>query len=709
MSHVASAVIVEERAPAEKTRIHYRPDIDGMRGTAAILGVGFHARMPGFEGAFVGLDMFFVVSGFVIANLLLGEYQRTGGIRWMGFYARRVRRLIPGKAVMIVGVLVLSSFLLAPTGAQQETAKSAAAEALFVSNLYFMQSDDISYFNHQPGTGVLLQMWSLSVEEQFYLAMPLLILLAVGAARVLRLDVRRLLLPTTLLLAVASCALAVALAEEHPREAYYLTPSRAYEFLLGVALALITSRIAVRATFRAVMGVAGAVLLAYTVWRPLPHEAYPEYWALVPCLATALLIWGGTGGMTAVSKLLAAKPLVALGLVSYGWYLWHWPLLVLAESVNLAPPPVWVRAVLAYGAGLLLATLSYFFVEKRFYSRSGTERTKLTWGSGRVVVAGVTTMVVLAGFGGIGLAVAKLQAGSDRWTEVAAELGDTPKLPAYCLDGEEPIQQRPVTCRLNDWEPTRGTVVLWGDSSAWMYIPALEAAAEGHDVNLVAFNMGGCPPFDPGRRRGAACTQGNARAMHLIEKWQRRGHGLRVVLGADWETYRGADPIPLLDARGANDDHLGYVEAMTPLFNEGAPQLFRELRQLGVGVDLLGPLPEMERIVPLCTTGARPFSCDLPRSRVDTSFGDTWQWLRQQATVLGDETRIIDVTGEFCDRRVCHAQVDGVLTYFDDRHFSATFARRLAPYLEPSVEDAEEGDDPGTAPARPAVAAVTGG
>jgi peptidoglycan/LPS O-acetylase OafA/YrhL len=281
-----SLVKSARNASSPASRGEYRPDIDGIRGSAAIMVMGFHAKVPGFEGGYIGLDLFFVVSGYVITGLLMHEFTKTGGVKWGAFYARRARRLIPAKATMIIGVLVLSYFFLTPTGVagetgpQQETARSAAAAAGFVSNFFFLgatNAGDVDYFAHQPGTGVLLHTWSLSVEEQFYLALPLCILLAWLVARVLRQPLVRMLLVTTVVLGVASAWLAIALSDTNPDAAYYLPITRAFEFLIGVALALVVRKVRAAEDLREVMGLAGVAIIAFVLWKPMPVEGYPSY------------------------------------------------------------------------------------------------------------------------------------------------------------------------------------------------------------------------------------------------------------------------------------------------------------------------------------------------------------------------------------------------------------------------------------------------
>ncbi len=668
----------------QATRSKYRPDIDGIRGAAAIMVMGYHADVPGFTGAYIGLDLFFVVSGFVITNLLLHEFGKTGRIRWSAFYARRARRLIPAKATMLIGVLLLSYFVMTPTGSQQETARSAAAAGAFVSNFFFWRVADLDYFGHEPGTGVLLHTWSLSVEEQFYLALPLVIFLAWCLAKLLRVHVRRTLLFTTLALGLASLWLAMTWSDTYPDAAYYLPITRAFEFLIGVALSLVVTKLHLPAAVRQAMGVLGVLIVAYVLWRPMPVDGYPDYWALLPCAAAMLLTWAGTGGQTLVTRLLSLRFLVALGLVSYGWYLWHWPLLVMGESVNLAPPPLWIRIGLVLLA-LGIAYLSYRYIEGRFYKRSGSSSSQPTWGNRRVVLAGVTTMSIVAALSGGAFVVAKDQALSPRWEAVASQLADTPEMPEECLADDEVIPSRPTTCNLVPYEEGRATIVLWGDSHAWMFIPALQAAAADQDVNLVAFVMGGCPPFEAKAGSGAGCVRANRLALKSVKQLSRSSVPLRVIVGASWESYLGNRPLTLMDERAPNADRQDYVARIGSLFKAGAPALFETLGGLGIGVDVIGPTAAIRRNAPLCEARTRPFSCDLARTEAIADEAKTRDYLTLQMKQLQADRRLIDVTDAQCDDKTCFAATDGVVYFFDDNHFSATFARGLERYFAQTV------------------------
>lgn len=678
----------------QRTRLYYRPDIDGIRGAAAILVIGYHAHVPGFEGGFIGVDLFFVVSGFVIAGLLMGELSRNGRINWPAFYARRARRLIPAKATMLVGVLLLSHFAMPPTGGQQATAKSAAAAAGFMSNFYFWKIADTNYFGHPPGTGVLLHTWSLSVEEQFYLAMPLAVMLALVLARFSGVSVRRALLIACGALTLSSLALAIALASSHPDAAYYLPMTRAFEFGIGAGLSLVAARVSMSRLTAQCVGLAGSVVIIALLVRPLPVDGYPSYWALLPCSATVALVWSGCTAPTLVSKFLSLRPLVGLGLLSYGWYLWHWPLLVMGESVNLAPPPLAVRLMLVMIA-LGISWFSYRFIEGLFYSRkTGRHARRSAKPSSRVMVSSVTAMVMVAAAAGGALWLARGEAGSSRWLAVSAQLTDAPQLPGSCLEPGDVIPQQPRVCKLNDFQDDRPTVVLWGDSHAWMFIPAVRRASQGSDVNLVTFVMGGCPPFDPALPRRSqwegvsSCERLNDSALRFVKRVHKGPSSVRVILGASWEDYRGVESLTLMGSRAGDPQHLANVANVSPFVSAGTPRLFEVLGALGIGTDVIAPTAEVPRNAPMCEAGKLPLPCDLSESTVSSREATTRDWLDLLIEFLPTGAHFIDVNKALCDDEFCYAERDGIVTYFDDNHLSASRARTLSSYFEASVQDA---------------------
>jgi peptidoglycan/LPS O-acetylase OafA/YrhL len=678
--------------PVKPTRTNYRTDIDGIRGTAAIMVMGFHAKVPGFEGAYIGLDLFFVVSGFVITGLLFNELSKNGRVSWPAFYARRVRRLIPAKATMLIGILILSYFTMLPTGGQQATAKSAAAASMFVSNFYFWRDSTTDYFGHEPGTGVLLHTWSLSVEEQFYLAVPLVILIALLLSRFTKIAIRGTFLAFTMVLLVGSLVAAIVLSTNNHDFAYYLPMTRAFEFLLGVALALVAPKVKLKPWFAHALGIVGGLMLLAVLIKPMPVDIYPSYWALIPCLATAAMVWAGCDGRTTITHFLSFRLFAWLGLISYGWYLWHWPLLVMGESVNLAPPPLWVRIMLVMVA-LLIAWLSYTYIEGIFYTRNKSAATRKAPRPPRaVLLAGVSTMALVASLAGGALLVAKHTAQTPKWQEVSKQLADIPQLPYECIkDTHGTLPTTPKACDLTPFEAGRPTVVLWGDSHAWMLIPALVKAGEGADVNLVSFTMGGCvphleelPPIT-GRTAYTTCQRSNDRALRFVKQEVDAGHPIRVILGASWPDYGNGPSVSLMDRRDNDPVHIAMLDRSTALLPKVLP-LFQRLGELGVGTDVVAPTAEMPRSAPLCEARTLPLSCDATRADTDAAEKVSREWLTSMLPELPPGAQLIDFDDALCNADVCPAKTGDVVSFFDDDHLSATRSAMLSDYFLPSID-----------------------
>ncbi len=326
-----------EAAPAHEPgpyRLGYRPDIEGLRAVAILLVVAAHAGVPWLAGGFVGVDVFFVLSGYLITGLLAQEMRTTGSVRLLDFYARRLRRLLPALLFMVVGTVVAAALLLAPLE-QSAQATAASAASLWISNLHFAFSQ-LDYFGPAAGSNLFLHTWSLGVEEQFYLVWPLLVLFLAGSWRwqAVRQDWSRLL--RGMLATVGTClALSVLLTYTRPEQGFYLMPSRAWQFALGAVIVLAVAPADAAARRPALLDglcsagqgralgwlgltlVVGAGLLLDT------QDAYPGVWAVLPSLGAAMLLAAGAlAPSSGAAGLLAMPPLRRLGQVSYAWYLW---------------------------------------------------------------------------------------------------------------------------------------------------------------------------------------------------------------------------------------------------------------------------------------------------------------------------------------------------------------------------------------------------
>ena len=344
----------------------YRPDIDGLRAIAIISVIAYHAGFPGFSGGFVGVNIFFVISGFLITSLLFNEAAASGRVNLGAFYARRVRRLMPAGLVVVTVTLLLGAIVLPPASSEQlSLARTAIAFAYFGSNFFFFRTTG-GYFDAPSFSLPLLHTWSLAVEEQYYLIWPLIMLLVFHISGGQRTEafMRRRSLWVLGMMLVASLILSIGTTRDHQNFAFFLLPTRIWEFAIGGMVGLAGSAFYARLRrWAEVLAVGGLALIVYSVVALDHGTPFPGWVAVIPVLGSVLLIAGMSaderGG---VRRILAVRPMVFIGLLSYSWYLWHWPLLSLFRIYNLGVQDVAANAVIIVLA-LVLAWLTYVLIE----------------------------------------------------------------------------------------------------------------------------------------------------------------------------------------------------------------------------------------------------------------------------------------------------------------------------------------------------------
>jgi peptidoglycan/LPS O-acetylase OafA/YrhL len=447
----------------------YRPDIDGLRAVAVLLVVNFHAFPEATPGGFIGVDIFFVISGFLITGIVTRELD-SARFSLLRFYDRRIRRIFPALLVVLVEVLALGYLWLLP-GPYARLSADVFASAAFTANIALLLQS--GYFDVESARRPLLHLWSLGIEEQFYLVWPPILMLAA------RFRIRP--LGVAAAIGLASFALNVALVGENPVATFYLPFTRAWELLAGGALACASDRIPQHrsaSNWRAGLGLALIVIAAALLD---PHRAFPGWWAVLPVAGGALVLsapsaWG-------VRHLLASPPLVRIGLISYPLYLWHWPLLVFAAIIKFAPLTL-LESQLVVLASVLLAWATYRFVEipVRFGRPS------------RLGLAGLcATMVLIAIAGGTivnhgGLAsrlppeirdMAEVRPQSAKWRvhTCLLDLGQETAFADDCVDRD----RRPL-------------VLVWGDSTAGALMPGLRKAQETRDFGIAQLTSSSCIP-----------------------------------------------------------------------------------------------------------------------------------------------------------------------------------------------------------------------
>jgi peptidoglycan/LPS O-acetylase OafA/YrhL len=522
-----------------KTRaLLHRPDIDGLRAVAVAPIVLFHAGLSSMSGGFTGVDIFFVISGFLITSIIVRE-QDAGSFSIAGFYRRRVVRIFPALFVMLAATLVAGCVLLLPADVRS-LALSAAAATAFVSNIWFDHTS--GYFGAAAETVPLIHTWSLGVEEQFYLFHPLLLI-------AIRRFSRNHLRSALAIVGVVSFAASLWLAIRSPDAAFYLLPSRAWELSLGALVAVGAFPIFSRKVGDALAAL-GLGLIVAGLFLIRPGAAFPAPWALFPCGGAALLIAYGQGART--ERLMSAAPMRALGAISYSLYLWHWPIISLYR-LHTDQPLTFVTGALAVVVALVLAWASYALIEQPFL-RKFRDRSPRP-----VLIAGGAALVAMLG------ASALVHARADFWRDLPTDVQRVASYVDYQSWPDHKAQFLDGTCFVSLGETydranclkisaTKRNMLVFGDSHAAQYWKALELRFPGW--NVMQATGAACRPMH-GVSTEAHC---NELMPYILDDFLVRGKIDAVVLGGRWldgETDKLEATIRTLMARGIDVTVIG--------------------------------------------------------------------------------------------------------------------------------------------------------
>lgn len=643
-------------------RLKYRPEIDGLRAIAVGAVLLYHAKL-GVPHGYVGVDMFFVLSGYLITSLILKDYSSPEGFSIVQFWERRVRRIFPALLVVIAATLVAGWFLLLPSHFQK-LGVSVQSQAAFAGNVYFWMTS--GYFANEARTIPLLHTWSLGVEEQYYLLFPLLFLLPVMWTH------GRLRWWLGALFA-GSLALSIYQVSRAPDAAYYLLPSRAWELMAGALLAVLPVR---QRTPRWVLtgvgwGGLGAVLGAMFLYKK--DIPFPGWAALPPVLGTAAMIWsmGQNEAPSLLRRLLSWRPLVFIGLISYSLYLWHWPVLVYAAYWPERHILWWPWRLGLLALSFVLAVLCWRYVETPFRRQvwCADRRRLFLFGAVLPVVCVVAGGAVVAkhGFPGrYAKEIVSIDRGSDKERALAA------KFPM--IETTDLKDAREGRFYVAGPEKKAPEVLLWGDSQAMALAPAFVELAEETKVKAVVAWYGATAPLVGHRSRHAASlTDDSSEWSQAIVGHVKEDGVSRVVLAASWGLY--AD----LGRKGEVRD--------PDLFDEVAQKLaatVRELRQTGAEVWIFKRVPMQTTDYRIGMVRARldgrPQTISTPRADY-ASYTESEDKLFGPAVTAG--ASVIDVTNYFFgngDRSLLEDQ--GYILYTDGGHISAWGALRLKPLFQ---------------------------
>lgn len=612
----------------------YIPEIDGLRAIAVLSVVFFHAfETPG--SGYMGVDIFFVISGYLITFLLLKEYRNTGTLNFWKFYSRRAKRILPALLVVLFASFSLSLAVLPNDNTLLLVSELTASGLLFVSNFY-LEAFTGGYFDQSSDSNPLLHLWSLSVEEQYYLIWPLLFLLAVKFKHPIL---------TTIGLTLISFSIAEFFVEFEPSIAFYYMPTRFWELSLGGLVALLPQR---RLIPLPLVGEIGLLIVFLAIF--LPTVKFPGSGAALVVIGSTLLILAlhtQQSGFV-LQKALANRISRLFGLTSYSLYLWHWPLLALYNATN-AGAPENKAIVIILTIAFIFSLLSYRYVEQPI------RNLKTPHGNRRLVLSSLIFSLLLA--------LISLIIGNQLYQpqrsllphEIAAS--DWPQSRLRCnYRGFDDLSDFPrKACILQ--EGIESEVIIWGDSMALSWIPFAETIAAQTGSKLIAHTRDACPPilsFDNGKR---------SRESNLCKSFNEKVFG----------SVKSADKLIYSALWGESPEYFKKIHStliqVAPFFKE---------------IIVLGPTPRLKDDVPKCMKLDDLESCDIPIS----DFTPRRDTVRNQFASIANRIQnvtYVDPTHFFCRETLCSATKDGYSLYWDSHHISSTAARAFAVTYTKSV------------------------
>jgi peptidoglycan/LPS O-acetylase OafA/YrhL len=657
--------------PALATAPGYRPAVQGLRAIAVLLVVAYHAGLPA-PGGFTGVDVFFVISGFVIAEMLRREWSATGTIALGEFFRRRVRRLLPALALVVAVTVVLHALLVAPLEQPARTALTGLGGLLLSANVVIALTTG-DYFDAPAETNPLLHLWSLSVEEQFYLVLPLVLLLA---WRWSRSRGRGGPLPVVMLLGAVSIGILAVGASGHALRGvpdavlgFYSPVVRTWEFLVGVALALTTRWRDLAARARRSAGAAGVILLVAATFAIDGGTAFPCAATLLPVTGAALLIIAAEGRTGRLHDALASRAMVAIGDRSYGWYLWHWPAIVLATVLAGGPSaPSWVAPVAAI-ASLAPAWWSYHAVELPIRVRRTTPLRPVLLGA---LVAPLAVVALVA----VGSAAA--------WWSPAL------------VDAREQVEARPRSrqagChaflaergeeRFRDcWfgpEADAAPILLLGDSNAAVASDPVILAGERLGRPVFVSTGSDCPPYVAGAPGlSPACEE----LLATTYRWLgTQPPGDVFLVATDYPWYSEGAVLP---------DTAAYVAALRTTVEAVRDAGHRPVlvTPIPAFIGLDGGMPGRIWRLSNCTSLA------FVRGACGQSFAITAEWpqspLWRATAMVAVETGagLVDLTEHVCPGGVCRTDRAGTWDYRDGTHLSVRRSVALVDVYADAVRD----------------------
>lgn len=664
------------------------PIVDALRAIAVFSVVGYHAGLPFLPGGFVGVDVFFVISGFLIIGHIVEEL-RAGAFKFSRFYARRALRILPPYLLVIVACMAVAPFILVLPGEYEAFGEEVLWSSGMAANYLFLSQQ--GYFDAEANTKVLLHLWSLAVEEQFYLVAPILLaILWAGLRRFDRASGLTLLAAISLALFVVSLYGSIEFSDGEPNHAFYQMPFRAWEFIAGGVLSylLIYAR-RLPSWILEVALAAGLVLIGWSVATFSHSMPFPSYWAAVPVVGTCVAILAGIAlPQGRLSTLFTLKPILFVGLVSYSWYLWHWPMLTFGRVYKFGATDLPFDLAIA-GLSFVMAVVTLFLVE-RPVSRWRVAALSAGW---KPTLAGIAASVPIA-LGGVAFSSVIASATT---IYIEEDNGRRPRIDScidsVCLEGAEK------------------TGIVLGDSHANASFTTIDGYASERGFALISATSTGCPPLfnlrllERSEGLQSQCIEAKESAQRAVEE-DRLSPEVALLL-ARWPIYTPADAHRAIITQPGftlmDPDANEPPEDQRTIFIRKVRETIEQLKAMGVSrIAIVGPVPEFPVDVPTCIARAdhyginRDDHCSLPSSEAEMRTTMAREWI--QTAIAGDPAvAFVDPLSAFChDDGLCrpYDQETGVVLYRDDDHVGPSGADRIYQLNAETFEWLWSGDEP---------------
>ncbi|GAA1142982.1 acyltransferase family protein [Nesterenkonia lutea] len=714
----ASAPSVPDTGIRANRSGRFQPEIQGLRALAVLLVVMYHFWPDHLSGGYIGVDVFFVISGYLITAHLFKEANRTGRIRLGQFWARRIRRLLP-LSLLVLGLTAVAAVMVLPSTEWQGTRRQVMASALYVQN-WILAGDAIDYSKADEQATAVQHFWSLSVEEQFYVLWPVLLAVAlaaalsahrrrgrIGASVEPRVRVRAIFLWVIGVLGVASLGFSIYYTANSAAQAYFVTPTRIWEFALGAVLALLLGDSQFSGRWGNVLGWVGFAMILGSAYLYSDLTPFPGWTALVPTVgATLLMACGGKGPGTGIHWWLSQRPATAIGDWSYAIYLWHWPVVIFSPYISDAARDWYIKVLLILGVVLLSALTTRFF-------ETPIRRAKILAPTWRTMVAAATGMALVVGVAYYSVEYAEQEfVASDlsedhpcygyRALANPDQCGDpfegTQGLMPSAADVSAQSQNLPYPdcqaeaedeevgeCWLGaDQAQADGTIAVFGDSHATMWLTAFDEIAQDNGKRLLVMTRSGCTPHaSTSEDSEDLCGEANLEILERVAE----DDDIETVIIAGSQKIGGLSApeieVDLPESDLELDDTARSM--LTPI------QFWLEAEK---EVVVLGETPRLneesneEETLPECVALNEDDLSACNDDLEDTRVGP--RWLTESAEVFegAEDYHFVPTEDLLCEEDTCYAVLGGAITYRDNSHVSLNFVRSVTPELEDRMEDA---------------------